>query len=51
MKKEELKNKIIETSIALSKTTNESDKELIKSFLDYYVDLALKSYRDEKEKV
>ena len=41
MKKEELKQRIIETAVALSKADNEDEKELIKSYLDYYVDLAL----------
>jgi hypothetical protein len=50
MKKEELKNRIIEASMALTKATNESDKELFKSYLDYYVDLALRLYKDKSEK-
>ena len=49
MKKEELKNKIVEAAMALSKATNESDKEIFKSYLDYYVDLALRLYREKKE--
>jgi hypothetical protein len=49
MKKEELKNKIIESAMALTKATNESDKDLFKSYLDYYVDQALRLYREEKQ--
>ena len=45
MDKERLRQTIVDLSVQLSTTTNEDDKMLIKLFLDYYVDLALKNYR------
>ena len=50
MKKEELRQRIIETALALSKANTDFDRELIKTYLDYYVDLALKIYKSDSEK-
>lgn len=49
MNREELKKKIIEIAFDISKTNDEYQKELLRTFLNHYVELALKNYKENGE--
>lgn len=45
MKPNEIKQQIILIAIEISKSNDDYEKELLKTYLDYYVDLAIKNYK------
>lgn len=51
MNTEEIKQQIIYYAVEMSNADNQYDKELYKSFLDYYVDMALKNSRNDGERI